>query len=126
MLHSHEVAILADASGDAVDYTACRKITGKVVAIKYEFGTLTAGTDFVIIGETSTSPIFTIANVGAADNFWNPRLLPNQHNDGSAFTDAAGDAPRVFNERIQITTDEGGAAGAGTLTFYVEDDNFVE
>ena len=111
MLRSFTVTILTDASGDAEDYSASRKLTGKVVTIT---------------GETSGSPIFTIIDVGAAVTFWIPRVLPHQHNDGSAFTDAAGEAPRVFNERIKIVTSDGGNADTGVLTFYMEDDTFIE
>ena len=124
MLHSYEVAIDCDGSGDAIDY-AGGTITGKVVGIKYTYGTLAAGTDLVITGETSTAPIFTIADAGAANNFWWPRLLPNKHTDGAAFTDATGGAPYVFAERIKIVTDEGGNLGAGTITFYVKSDEFI-
>ena len=124
MLHSYEVALVCDASGDAVDY-AGTKITGRVVGIKYEYGTLAATTDLVITGETSLSPILTIANLAQANTFLNPRLLPNKHTDGTAFTDAAAEAPCVYGERIKIVTDEGGNLGAGTITFYVEEDTFA-
>ena len=125
MLRSFEVEITTDASEDATDYSASRKITGKVVGIKYEFGDLANTADFVITGETSLSPILTYANVPAADAFWNPRLLANVHTTGATFTDAASEAPRVFGERIKIVTDEGGASKTGTMTFYVEDDTFI-
>ena len=125
MLRSFSVTILTDASGDAEDYSASRKLTGKVVGIKYD-GELAALVNFTITGETSGSPIFTIIDVGAAVTFWIPRVLPHQHNDGSAFTDAAGEAPRVFNERIKIVTSDGGNADTGVLTFYMEDDTFIE
>ncbi len=125
MLRSFEVEITTAADGSATDYSASRKITGKVVGIKYEYGTLAATSDFTITGETSTSPILTIADVAQANTFWIPRVLPHQHNDGSAFTDAAGDAPHVFGERIKIVTAQGGNATTGKMTFYVEDDTFV-
>ena len=96
-----------------------------MVGIKYEYGTLAAGTDLTITGETSTATIFAITDAGAADNFWWPRLLPNEHADGTAFTDAAGGPPYVFGERIKIITADGGAAGAGTITIYVESDSFI-
>ena len=125
MLRSFEVEITTAADGSATDYSASRKITGKVVGIKYEFGDLANTVDFTITGETSTSPILTYADVPAADAFWIPRVLPHKHTDGAAFTDAAGDAPRVFNERIKIVTAQGGDTKTGTMTFYIEDDTFV-
>jgi len=126
MLRSVAIEITTAADGSATDYSASRKLTGKVVGIKYAFGDLAATVDFTITGETSTSPILTIADVAAANTFWIPRVLPHQHNDGSAFTDAATDAPRLFNERIKIVTAQGGNVKTGTLTFYIEDDTFVE
>lgn len=126
MLRSFSVEITTAGDESATDYSASRKLTGKVVGIKYEFGDLANTVDFTITGETSTSPILAIANVAAADTFWIPRVLPHQHNDGSAFTDATGDAPRVFNERIKIVTAQGGDTKTGTMTFYLEDDTFVE
>ena len=125
MLRAYEVEITTDASGDATDYAGL-KITGKVIAIKYEFGTLVAGLDFYINGETTDAPVMDIAGVGAADAWWFPRILPNKHTDGAAFTDAAAEPPWVFGERIKIITDDGGATKTGTLTFYVEEDTFAE
>ncbi len=125
MLRKIEVEITTAADGSATDYGGL-KLTGKVVGIGYAFGDLANTADFVITGETSGSPILTIANVAAANTFWIPRVLANQHNDGSAFTDAASDAPRVFAERIKIVTAQGGNAKTGTMTFYVEDDTFIE
>ena len=125
MLRSFSVEITTAADGSATDYSASRKLSGKVVGIKYAFGDLANTADFVITGETSLSPILTIANVAAADTFWNPRLLPNKHTDGAAFTDEAGDAPRVYGERIKIVTAQGGNAKTGTMTFYIEDDKLI-
>lgn len=122
MLSSIEVSITTDAGGDAVDYAGVT-ISGRVVGIKYEYGTLAATSDFVIIGETSLSPILTISDVAQANTFWTPRVLGNKHTDGSAFTDS-GVRPTVYGERIKITTAQGGNAATGTMTFYIEDDNF--
>jgi len=124
MLRSIAVEITTAADGSATDYGGL-KVTGKVVGIGYAFGDLAATVDFTITGETSGSPILTIADVAQATTFLNPRLLPNKHTDGAAFTDAAGEAPRVFAERIKIVTAQGGDKKTGTLTFYIEDDTFV-
>ena len=125
MLRSFSVEITTAAGGSATDYSASRKLTGKVVGIKYD-GELAALVNFTITGETSGSPIFTIIDVGAAVTFWIPRVVANRHDDGAAFTDAASEAPRVFNERIKIVTSDGGNADTGVLTFYMEDDTFIE
>jgi hypothetical protein len=125
-LRSFEVEITTAADGSATDYAGqTNGITGKVVGIKYAFGDLANTADFTITGETSTSPILTIADVAAANTFWLPRILPHEHADGSAFTDSSGDAPRVFNERIKIVTAQGGNAKTGTMTFYIEDEVFA-
>jgi len=124
MLHSYEVSLDCNASGDAVDY-AGGTITGRVVGIKYEYGTLASTTDLDITGETSGALIFSIDNVAQANTFWWPRILPNKHTDGAAFTDAAAEPPSVFGERIKIVTDEGGNLGAGTITIYVDEDMFI-
>uniref|UniRef100_A0A6M3IKL7 Uncharacterized protein n=1 Tax=viral metagenome TaxID=1070528 RepID=A0A6M3IKL7_9ZZZZ len=125
MLRSYEVEITTAADGSATDYAGL-KITGKVVAIKYAYGTLAATADFVITGATSGSPILTLTDVAQANTWWFPRILATQHNDGSAFTDASGGPPLVFAERIKIVTAQGGNAATGAMTFYVEDDTFVE
>jgi hypothetical protein len=124
MLHAVEVAITTNGSQVGENYSGAG-VTGRVVGIKYEFGTLANTADFTITGETSSSKILAYANVPAADAFWYPRILPNKHTDGAAFTDAAAEAPYVFNERIKIETAQGGASKAGTMTFYVEDNTFA-
>lgn len=126
MLRSFEIEITTAADGSATAYSASASIAGKVVGIKYEFGDLANTADFTITGETSTSPIMTIANVAAADTFWTPRILPNKNSDGAAYTDGVGPAPLLFGERIKVVTAQGGNAKTGTMTFYVEDDNWFE
>ena len=109
------------AGGTATVYVESR-ISGKIHAIQYEFGDLAATVDFTITGETTGLPLLTIADVAQADAVWHPRILANKHTDGSAFTDAVGEPPRVFNERIKIAVAGGGNATTGYLTFYVEDE----
>jgi len=124
MLRSVDVEITTAADGSATDYTG-GPLTGRVVGIKYAYGTLAATTDLVITGETSLSPIITLTDLAQANVHIIPRVLPSQHNDGSAFTDAAGDAPLVYNEKIKIVTAQGGNAATGTVTFYIEDDTMA-
>lgn len=97
-------------------------ISGKVHAIKYECGNLAATVNFAITGEDTGLPLLTIATVAQADTVWHPRILANKHTDGAAFTDTAGESPRVFKERIKIAVTGGGNATTGYLTFYVEDE----
>jgi hypothetical protein len=125
MLRSFEVEITTAADGSATDY-AGSVISGEVVGIGYAYGTLAATADFTITGETSGAPIMTIANVAQANTFWTPRVLPNKHTDGAAYTDGVGPAPMVYGERIKIVTAQGGNATTGTMTFYVRDDSYFE
>lgn len=124
MLRSYNVTITTNGSGAATSY-AGGKITGKVVGIKYTPGTLDTGAGHTITGEDSAAPVFIIASAGTSNVFWTPRILPNKHTDGSAFTDSSSDPPRIFGERIKVVTASGGDTKTGTITFYVEDDSFV-
>ena len=124
MLRSFEVAITTIGDQTGTNYGG-QAISGEVVGIKYEFGTLANTADFDITGETSGSLILNIDNVAAADTFWVPRVLGNKHTDGSAFTDS-GVCPRLYGERVKIVTAQGGASKTGTMTFYVKDDSFFE
>ena len=124
MLRAIPVEITTATDGSATDYTSCN-VTGRVVGIKYAYGTLAATTDLTITGETSLSPILTVTDLAQANVHLCVRTLPVQNNDGSAFTDATGDAPLVYNERIKIVTAQGGDTKTGTVTFYLEDENFV-
>ena len=124
MLRKVSVTILTDASGDATDY-AGSTLTGSIMAVHYD-GNLAANADFEITGETSGLEIITITNAAAAAAAWYPRILPNKHTDGAAYTDAAAEPPCVYGERIKIVTADGGNADTGVLTFYLKDDVFFE
>ena len=123
MLRKEAVTILTDGSGDATDYTG-GDISGKVLAIQYD-GALAANADFEVTGNTTGLEVITITNAAAAAATWYPRILPHKHTDGTAFTDAAAEPPRVYGEKIKIVTTDGGNADTGVLTFFIEDDSFV-
>jgi hypothetical protein len=111
------VSITTDGSGDATDYTA-GKVTGRIHAIIFAFGDLDAGTDFVITGNTTGTPILTKANVGAANAVWYPRVAMSKVADGAALSFY--ETVAIHDEKIKIVTDEGAATKTGTLTFLIE------
>jgi len=117
MLFKVSTAITCDGSGDATVYLGS-KLTGRIHAIFYDAGTLDAGTDIVVTGETTGVPILT--DSPAADEWFYPRVIPNKNTDGSAFTDAATDI-WVYQERIKVVVAQGGASGAGDITVYIDE-----
>ena len=126
MLRSFEVPVTITIMGSGTGY-AGTKVTGKVVAVKYGYVNFAAGADLAITGDTTGAPILDVDDIPEADTFWLPHILPHKHTDGSAFTDAAAEPPRVFGEKIKIVILQGGANGkTGTFTLYVEDDTFAE
>ena len=108
--------ITTDASGDATVYLGSR-LRGRVHAIKYTKGTLDAGTDLVITGETTGVAILT--DSPAADEWFYPRAFPNAVTTGAAGSVAAEDV-HVLNERIKVVVAQGGNALAGSIKAYVD------
>lgn len=125
MLRKVTATITCAADGSCTVYAGSR-LTGKILAIRYLFGNLAATVDFTITGETSGLALFTIADVAQANASWYPLVLPNKHTSGAAFTDVAGDPPRVYRERIKIVAAQGGNATSGSMVFYIEDEEMAE
>ncbi len=119
MLVEYPVTITVDALGDGIGYAGSR-IRGKVVAIKYEYGSLEATVDATITGETTGVPIMTKEDLAQANAWFYPRAIPVKVTDGAAFTDAAVDI-WVFDERIKVVLAQGGNATSGKFTFYVDE-----
>ena len=119
MLHKVTASITTDASGDAIVYLGT-KLRGRVHAIKYTKGTLDAGTDLVVTGETTGVPILTDS---PADTEWfYPRAFANAVTTGAAGTAAQEDV-HVLNERIKVVVAQGGNAGVGSIEAYIESPN---
>lgn len=116
MLQAVTATIITDALGAAVVYLGSR-LRGRVHAIFYDAGTLDAGTDLVIIGETSGVAILT--DSPAADEWFYPRAFPNQATDGAAGTVATEDI-HVLSERIKVTVAQGGDTGIGAITVFID------
>jgi hypothetical protein len=117
MLMQYDVAIVCDSNGDATVYAGLN-IRGSIHAIKYVAGTLAATADLVITGETTGVAILT--DSPSASEWYYPRAMVNKVSDGAAATDSFADV-RVLNERIKIVVVQGGAAGAGTISIFVDE-----
>jgi hypothetical protein len=116
MMKKVTAAIACDGSGNATVYLGSR-LRGRVHAIQYVKGTLDAGTDLVITGETTEVAIMT--DSPAASEWFYPRAFPNQATDGAAEADAILDI-HVLDERIKVVVAQGGASGAGSISAFVE------
>lgn len=118
MLQEYTEDIVANADGAATVYLgSC--IRGTVQAIKYTKGTLDAGVDIVVTGETTEVAILT--DSPAASEWFYPRAFPNQATDGAAESDAS-ELIWLFKERIKVVVAQGGNAGAGSITVYVDEE----
>ncbi len=116
MIEAVTASITTATDGSATVYLGTR-LRGRVHAIKYSAGTLDAGTDLVITGETSGVAILT--DSPAASEWFYPRALPNKATDGAAGTVATEDI-YVLNERIKVVVAQGGNILAGSITAYVD------
>lgn len=118
MLQRYSVDIVCDGAGAAEVYLgSC--IRGYVQSITYTAGTLDAGTDIVVSGETTGVAILT-DSPAASETFF-PRAFPNQASDGAAEVDATELIP-VYMERIKVVVAQGGAAGAGSIAVLVDEE----
>lgn len=116
MLTKVTAAITTDASGNATVYLGTR-LRGRVHAVHYVKGTLDAGTDIVLTGETTGMPILT--DSPSADEWYYPRAFANAVTTGAAGTAAQEDV-HVLNERIKVVVAQGGNAGAGSIEAFID------
>lgn len=107
--------VTTDASGDATVYTS--KVNGVVRRIIIA-GTLDAGADWTITGETSGLPILVKATTNALDAV--PKVAAVENAAGAALTNNGGDI-HVCNERIKIVVGDGGNAQTGTITIVTDE-----
>lgn len=120
--YAYQQNFTVDASGDAVVYFG-KRISGRVIAIKYEPGSSGIDTngDLTLTGEDSGVPILTKANAGTSTVWFYPRALANKNTDGAAATDFLVDI-FVFSERIKLVVAQGGNATSGSMTIYTEEE----
>ena len=119
MLHKTSVDITTDSSGDATVYLGSN-IRGYLVALKYTIGDIATTGDLTITGETSGTPILTVANA-TSDAYWYPRAPANKVADNSAITDSAELIP-IVRERIKVVVAQGGATKSGSIEAIYETD----
>ena len=116
MIEEISATITTAADGSATVYLS-PTYSGRVHAIKYTAGTLDAGTDLVITGETTGVAILT--DSPAASEWFYPRAFPNQATDGAAEADATCDI-YIVKERIKVVVAQGGNTLTGTITAYID------
>ena len=117
MLEVAKVDIETDASGDATVYLTHginRRPRGMLYALRYVPGTLAAGADLTITGESSEIPVLTVANAGTSDVFWYPRAILNEVADGAAGVSGSELIP-IVDERIKVVVAQGGNATSGSM-----------
>ena len=114
------VDIASNAAGDTVTAYTRIPITGKILAVFYDFGDLAANLDLAITGETTGIPILAYTNIPAADKWFYPRALPNLNTAGATVgVDAFVEIP-VVDERIKIVAAQPGTSKAGAFTIFYE------
>jgi hypothetical protein len=116
MLVEVEATITTAADGSATVYLGSR-LRGRVHAIQYVIGTLDAGTDLVITGETTGVAILT--DSPAASEWFYPRAFANAVTTGAAGTVAQEDV-HVLNERIKVIVAQGGNTLTGTIRAFID------
>lgn len=114
------VTITTAADGSATVYIG-QVLRGKVVAIKYDPGTIDGGAGLVITAETTGFPILTKAAIGTSVVLFYPLAPANKVADGAAST--LTEVPViVFRERIKLVMAAGGNTLTGRIWVYIEHD----
>jgi hypothetical protein len=117
VIESARVNIVTDAIGDAtvfITHGINRKLNGLLLSIRYYPGTIEAGADLTITGETSGIPILTVTNAGTGIVVYYPRALLNEVADGAIGARGMEIIP-IHNERIKVVVAQGGNATAGWI-----------
>jgi hypothetical protein len=117
MVESVKADIVTDASGNAtvfLEYGINRKLRGLLLMLIYTPGTLAAGADLTITGETTDVPILTLTDAGTTKRFLYPRALPNEVADGAAGSIGSEIIP-LRDERIKVVVAQGGNAASGSI-----------
>jgi len=110
--------IVCDGAG-AATVVSTKPMDGLLLRIHIAIGTLAAGAvDFVITDTQTGAPIMTVANVAASTSYCPQAPAVTVANAANAITDSH--VPIPITGGITVVVAGGGAAGAGTLHFWVE------
>lgn len=115
MATCQELTVTTTSLGAATVYSS--RVNGVVRRIIIA-GTLDAGTDWTITGETTGLPILVVADKNALDIC--PKVLAAGNPAGTVLAENGGDI-HVCNERIKVVVAQGGDAQTGTITFVTDD-----
>ena len=108
--------------GNGTYYVGSR-LRGRIHAIKIVAAAVTASWEIAITGETTGVPILTKTDMSASATTWlYPRVIPNKHTDGAAFTDSTADI-YVVNERIACVVTAAGTTEAITITVFYDSED---
>ena len=119
MLHQYTISITTDADGAATVYSS-RKITGRVVALKYAPGTIDTGAGLVVTGETTEVAVLTKASAGTSNVWYYPLAVSNQVADGAA--SAISEVPVwLHSERLKVVVASGGNAASGEISLFIDE-----
>lgn len=110
------ITLAVNGSGALTTYS--RNLTGRVLEIRYDAGTLDSGTDLVITNETTGAAILTASP--STDATWCPRQATHSvaeaaalYGVGAAY--AVNDYCWLANQRVKIVVAQGGVSLTGTL-----------
>lgn len=120
LFHYGPVTLTTDGSGDEEQYLGSR-IRGRVLAIKYDPGTIDTGATLTVTGETSAVPILIKTNAGTAVTWFYPQAAPCTVATGAAITDGQADV-WLYQDRIKVTIASGGDTLTGTIEAWVEEE----
>ena len=115
-LHSEEISITVDASGDATVYSS--GVSGRIHRIKIAPGTLTSGAvNFTVTSETHGDSILALTDLSADQDKY-PRVIVS-NNAGVALT-AYDHFIIQSDDRVKVVVDDGGNALTGSVTIFYE------
>ena len=119
MLNQYTVSLTTNAAGGVTAYSQ-RITTGRIVALKYEPGTIATDCTVTMTGETSEVAVLTKASPGASDVWYYPQAISNQVSDGAA--SAITEVPvHLYSERLKVVVTSGGNAASGEVTLYIDE-----
>lgn len=123
-LKDMRITFETDSSGDSVDY-GDRPISGKLLAVMYDYGDALTGMDVVMTTDIAdvVENFFAKDNMGVADAIFYPRHIVHSNTTGGALTGTAG-GDRILGlliGRPKITVSNGGSVNTGAFILIYEE-----